>query len=132
MSAPVTYASDHNKEYALGLRQCETLGRLKEFLEHWAPFAPDAYKAGIQMDAVDFVDFRQGLIKESQSKYAGDRWAERYGNIVLPDLLLHVSVVAQQFNAPWGVAFIRLQQEGYIIEQDGIYFFKEPTDGEES
>lgn len=122
MSTPVTYLSDHNKEYAHGLRQCETLERLKEFLEHWSPFAPDAYNAGIKMDAENFVDFRQGLLKESKGKYAGNRWAERYGNIMLPDLLFHVSVVAQKFNAPWGLAFIRLQQEGYIIDQNGIYF----------
>jgi len=128
VSAPVTYLSEHHKEYNMGLRQCETLQRLKEFLEHWAPFAPDAYKAGHQMDNADFIDFRHGLLKETSGKFAGKRWAELYGNIVVPDLLLQVSAVALQFNAPWGLAFIRLQQEGHIVEQDGIYFFKEKAE----
>lgn len=124
MSAPVTYISDHHKEYSTGITQCETLERLKEFLEHWAPFAPDAYKVSISMDAVDFVDFRQGMLKERRGKFAGDRWAEKFGEILLPGLMLNVSAVAQHFNAPWGAAFIRLQQEGYIVEQNGIYYFE--------
>ena len=122
--APVLYLSEHHKEYNLGLRQCETLERLKEFLEHWAPFAPDAYRIGVQLDQFEFVDFRQGLLKESAGKYAGARWAEKYGQIVIPDLLLHVSSVAMNFKVPWGLAFIRLQQEGFIVEKDGIYVWQ--------
>lgn len=119
---PVHNLSEHLKEYSIGLRQCLTRARLVEFCEAWAMFTPDAYRVVAGMSEDDFVDFRQGLRRETSGHYAGDRWAGKYGNVTMPDLLLTVQAIADHFGAPWGMAFLRCEQEGLIKDINGAYY----------
>lgn len=122
----VTYLSDFDREYAIGLRQCDDLPRLREFALHWGGLAPDAFESVRRMTDEDWLCFKAGLAKESKGKYAGDAWAERYGDILMPALLMRVSMVAQQFGAPWGTAFLRLEQTGIIQRRGDVYVWAQP------
>jgi hypothetical protein len=122
----VTYLSDFAKEYALGLRGCTDLPRLREFALHWGGLCPDAFESVRRMNDEDWPTFKDGLAKESKGKYAGDTWAERYGDILMPALLLRVDVIAQQFGAPWGTAFLRLEQTGIIQRRGDVYVWVQP------
>lgn len=122
----VTYLSDFAKEYVLGLRQCADLPRLREFSLHWGGLCPDAFESIRRMTDTDWPDFKAGLAKESRGKYAGDAWAERYGDILMPALLLRVSMIAEQFGAPWGTAFLRLEQTGIIQRRGDVYVWVQP------
>lgn len=122
----VTYLSDFATEYAIGLRQCKDFARLREFALHWGGLCPDAFATVSKMHDADFDPFSKGLAKESRGIYAGDTWAERYGDILMPAMLLRVSMVAEQFGAPWGTAFIRLEQEGIIQRRGDVYVWVVP------
>ena len=43
---------------------------------------------------------------------------ERFGNVIVPDLMFQVSMVASQFGVPWGLAFVRLKDAGIIVYDD--------------
>ena len=119
----ITYTCDFFKEYAIGLRQCDTRRRLSEFLEHWLAFASDAIDARPKSDT-EFVEFSVGLRMESRGKYAGDEWAQRFGTILMPEILFQVAVISQKFNVPWGTAFTRCQDVGFIRQnQNGVYLW---------
>lgn len=122
----VSYYSDFAKEYTIGLRQCTTLERLREFGLHWGGLCTDAFDVVRRMTEQDFSIFRHGLAKESKGKYAGDAWAVSYGAILMPEMLMRVSMVADQFHAPWGTAFIRLEQEGIIQRRGDVYVWVQP------
>jgi len=114
----INLLSDYGREYSVQLR---------EFTEFWMPYAADAYaivwgSSGHKpMTPIQFVEFKKGLKIESTGKYAGDKWAESYSAIVMPEIIFYASMIAVQFNVPWGLAFIRLEQEGMIREKDGMY-----------
>lgn len=126
----VTYLSEFDKEYVIGLRQCADLPRLRAFTLHWGGLAPDAYESVRKMQDEDWHTFKRGLNKESKGKYAGDAWAERYGDILVPALLMRVSMVADQFGAPWGTAFLRLEQTGIIQRRGDVYVWVQPKQKE--
>jgi hypothetical protein len=117
----VTYLSDFAKEYALGLRQCKDFARLREFALHWGGLCPDAFAAASKMHDGDFDPFTKGLAKESRGIYAGDAWYDRYADILMPAMLMRVSMVAEQFGAPWGTAFKQLENAGIIQRRGDVY-----------
>ena len=100
---------DPSKEYAKAIRKAETLEELRETLVYYVSIAPDAYDRSLLMNEIGFKDFKTKL------KYAGrkmpQKWTEEfidnYGDIVLPRDMMMASLLANQFHAPWGTAFIR-------------------------
>lgn len=118
---PIGYVSEHPTEYAEELRKCDTLAALREFVAKWRPVADDAYRVVEGMDEKSFKKFQRGLAIETKGKYAGDEWCLKYGDIPMPEMLLLASLVAEQFKAPWGTAFIRLMDVGQIKLKKGIY-----------
>lgn len=40
----------------------------------------------------------------------------------MPDILFRVSMTAAQFMVPWGLAFIRLKEEGFIVMNSEGFF----------
>jgi hypothetical protein len=124
---PVFYTSETSEDYSFELRKCHTLDQLKNFVTEWRPFAPDAYKAIMEppISEVDYKEYRHGALLESRGKYAGDIWAARFSAVLLPELLMRVSMIAIKYCCPFGTAWIRLKEEGYIIQRDGIYLWSE-------
>ncbi|MCR4339125.1 MAG: hypothetical protein NUW01_04465 [Gemmatimonadaceae bacterium] len=101
--------------YVAGLTAATNHAALLDHLLAWRPLADDALTAAPAPSA--FKTFRAGLLKERRGQYAGDGWAERYGAILIPYLMLRVSPIADRFGVPWGTAYIRLRDEGYITEE---------------
>lgn len=125
----ITYISETSQEYSNGLVGVKTLWKLKEYLDPWWALANDAYHIAHNMDAAAWKEFKVGWSLEKKNEYAGDAWAEKYSAIIMPEILFRVSYVSIQFHVPWGTAFIRLKEEGYIIKNsDGIFVWvhKEP------
>lgn len=122
----ITPLSSFDREYAIGLRQCDTLARPREFMLHWGGLCHDAWQVVTRMDEADWDAFRKGLRKESRGQYAGDAWAESFGAVLMPALLLRVSMVADEFKAPWGVAFLQLETAGCIRRNGNIYEWVDP------
>ncbi len=100
---PLTYLSEQDRAWARALREADTLLALKRLCAAWGEWVPDARAVASRMTAAEFAEFRAGLLAKT-----GDlKWCALYGHIALPARLLEISMIAQQFHAPFGTAAIR-------------------------
>lgn len=121
----ITYYSEQPKDYAQSVSEADTLEKLLEVLTNYQTIAHDAITAAPK-NLDEFDDFRTGLEKERRGAFAGEGWATRYSNILLPDILFRVSMVAVQYKVPWGCAFIRLQEVGKLkYDKQGFVLWNE-------
>lgn len=115
---PISYVSDQTGDYCAALPKCKTLPDLMTLLHSYHTIFADALEAAPTND-VEFAAFMAGLRKERRGQFAGEDYANRYGAVMMPELMLHVGMVAQKFGVPWGCAFIRLREAGRIAFDDG-------------
>lgn len=111
----VTYLSEPAEDYQRALDAASDHEDLRSALEEWTWIASDAMDAA-PTDAQDFQEFKAGLAQERRGRFAGEAWAECFGAILMPELMLRVSEVADQFGVPWGCAFLRLREEGLLAD----------------
>ena len=120
----VTYISENDRDYAVSLKKAQTLKALRKHAEDWKFLARDAYEV-IATPDFDFAEFQRGRKLENQDTFAGEEWAVKFGAVLIPELLFRVSIVAMEFGAPWGCAYIRLREMGRIDEQNGYAVWTE-------
>jgi len=111
---------DPARDYAKGLTAATTLDELLKHIGLYDRVAGDAIETASKMTADQFEEFRDGLRKERRGKFAGEDFAIKYGDILMPRVMFKVSMVAEHFKAPWGCVYIRLCDVGQIIEKNGI------------
>ncbi len=105
-----SYGAECASDYAANLTIADTLDRLRELVENYKRLAKDAIPVVAGMTADDFSAFRDGLKEERRGRFAGDAWCERFGAVLMPQPMMNVSIVADQFKVPFGVAWIRCQE----------------------
>ena len=120
MSLPIDYLSDCAAYYTCGLIAARSLDDLRTHIEIYRRVADDAWQVALAMDGEAFQEFEAGSRLERNGKFAGKEFWERFGAILMPELLMQVSIVASRFQVPWGLAFIRCKEAGHIVENDGI------------
>jgi hypothetical protein len=98
---------------------------LADAIEPYAEIAPDAVAAVRTIER--WSDFATGLARERKGHFAGEDWARRYGAILLPEFMFKVSIVAEQFKVPWGLAFGRLRDVGRIQKRGDHWQFVDGT-----
>lgn len=116
----VNYLSEPVADYHKELDACNSLFDLRVFVDKWKLLANDAFEVAQSMTTEDWPIFRKGLKSERRGRYAGDKWTERYAAILLPEIMFKVSMTANQFHCPWGLAYIRHREVGHIIEEYNI------------
>lgn len=102
----ITPLTEGPARWQKAIDSCETFEELDEVLAEWRELCPDAYEDRPKT-AEEFDFFRKGLLKERKGKFAGAAWAERFGTILIPAELLEVSLIAERFFVPWGLAWLR-------------------------
>jgi len=126
---PITYLSEQDRDYAKSLKLAQTKQAIMDHVTAWQLIADDAFQQA-QSESFDFDDFQEGRKKENRNEYAGDGWAVKYGAILMPEILIRVTIVAHQYGAPWGCAYIRLREAGVIEDGNGIARWVEQPDTE--
>lgn len=118
----VTYTTEICKPYVDGIRKCNSLEELEEFVNlYWRELAMDAYEA-IRNKDFNWEEYRVGAQKEWKKDYSGDAWNEKYGMIIMPSVILHIGMLAAHYVVPDGLAFMRLEQWKRIYkDESGIY-----------
>ena len=105
--------ADLGPAYATDIAQAKTLAALRRILRDWRDLAPDAVAVAGEMQGQGWIDFAEGLAKERRGEFAGQRWAEVYGPILIPERLLRTTLTAAKFSVPWGSAYLRLKELGW-------------------
>jgi len=116
----IDYMTEPVPEYAKLIRQATTRAGLKLVTEKFRRIAADADAAVDSMHDNDFSEFRAGLARESRGNFAVEKFAKKWGAILMPEVMFRVSIVAEQYKVPWGCAFVRLRDCGQIKESSGI------------
>jgi hypothetical protein len=107
-------ASSDNLEtpqrYAKQLSECADVLALRELLFSYAELAKDAIPIAAQMDDDEWPEFQRGLKLERRGKFAGEVWASKYLPILMPEPMLTVAGVADQYKVPFIVALRRIRE----------------------
>ena len=103
----IDYRSDIVAPYCKAIHACETVADLIEVLKDWEELCPDALVRARELP--DDETWRWVLTHKKQKRYAAKVTALA-GAILLPELLLHVGMVAMQFHVPDGCAFHRMME----------------------
>ena len=104
----ITPYTEPIKFYNLSLTDADTMEKLIRHVETWKELAPDALEVVAKMKHGEFYRFRRGLLKERKGIFAGDEWARSFSIILMPKLLFEVSLLAEQYKVPWGLAYHRI------------------------
>jgi folate-dependent tRNA-U54 methylase TrmFO/GidA len=116
MSIEITYRSQADQDYSRLLPLQKSLKALRSFTKRYDKIAADAHEAAMRMTEEEFPKFREGVTKEKSGEFAGVEFMEKWGCILLPEVLMQVGLIAHQFGAPFGVAYIRMKDLGRIKE----------------
>ena len=109
--ADVSYLTDDPApQYGAELDATTGINSLRAMLRTWSWCASDAARVAKRMTDREWSAFIAGLKKERRGIFAGEKWATRYGAILIPEAMMRTSITAQRFGAPWGCAWIRLRE----------------------
>jgi hypothetical protein len=114
---PITFISEHPREWASAVDQCDTLTALLALCEDWKELVPDALRVVQSMTQHDFAEFREGLAKERRRHFAGEVFAHKYSDITMPAIMFKIAMFAGDYKVPWGTAYLRLKETGLLPKE---------------
>jgi hypothetical protein len=110
----VPMLAEYDKDYVAELDSCRSLLELQKLTDKWKWIAEDAYKTTATMTPDDFKSFKKWRAAEKRGEFMGEKLAELYGPILMPDKMFCVTMVAIQFKVPWGVAYNQMKSVGRL------------------
>jgi hypothetical protein len=116
---PITHLSEQGADYCEAIGNAKSQRELHRVLKDYASLFPDALEA-MPRDADEFKAWRVGLLKERNHGEGGREFMDRFGAVLLPDVLVAVTMVAARFDVPWGCAYRRMLKGGCIKLRDGV------------
>jgi hypothetical protein len=124
----IGYLSEDDKTYCRLVGLQKTLAKLRTFVRSYEPIASDALAIVDAMTEEDFAVWRAGIALERKGEFAGEAFAIKYGPVMMPTVIVRIGLIAVQYHAPFGVAYIRAREFGLVVEDDrGIAHIQEPA-----
>ena len=103
------------KAYLTAVDACHSLEDWHALLTEWEwLLSPRVVAVQRGLDEAGFQEFRAGLQQERKKRFAGEAWARRFTDVLLPVRLMVCDEVASRFYVPWIVAWRRLEQTGTL------------------
>jgi hypothetical protein len=117
----IYYATDPIPEYNKAIDKAKDQNALIAAIEPFKLIAADALIAAKTPQVkFNWKKWRKGLKVERGGEFAGEEWAKKFGSILLPEVMFRVSLVAEHFGVPWGVAYIQMKRAGIIKAKNGV------------
>ena len=108
-------SSSPRKAYLAALDAADSVVKWQSFLDEWAwLLSPRVMAAGHAFTPEEFNEWRRGLHKERAKEFAGEEWAAKYSDFLLPLRLMLCDGIADKFLVPWIVAWRRLEDTGQM------------------
>jgi hypothetical protein len=104
----LSYVDEPCERYAKGLNPILKAKVLRAYLAKWPFLAADAIEQAKNLKDRDVVEMQA----DRKNEAAGERIAERYGCILVPGRMMTLTMLAQKFQAPTGLVYIRLWTTG--------------------
>lgn len=110
--------------YAKALDDARTLDQLRTAVRLYGEVAMDAVQIVDRFDVDDFMKWRGALAMERRGRFCGDKYPEsdvkKFLPVIMPEVMFKISIVAEQFKAPWGLAYNRLKEVGRLKVKHGV------------
>jgi hypothetical protein len=115
----IDYLTEPVEPYEKAIDKAADLQELREAVSLYSPLTGDALES-VNAPGFDWDEWRRGLtVSRKPRGNPGEAWMVRYGAIPLPEVMLHVGMIAAHFNAPFGCAYIRSVEAGLVSEVNG-------------
>ena len=125
----ITYYSETPEDYAKERSAAENLPELLVVLNKYKMVANDALEIVEQWTVQEFEQFRAASIMEAKGKFSGEENAKRFSDVLMPEFLFRLSIIATQSHVPWGTVYKRMRTHGLIVHRGGVAYIK-PGNGE--
>lgn len=89
--------------------------------DQWKPIAKDVLSLLDSLQESDWPEFKKGLELERSRKFAGEKWANRYMGIILPDVHIALFQALPHASMPLLLALDRLTELGVLERSGGFY-----------
>lgn len=116
----VSHFDEIPEQYREALDKATTLPKLLAAVKLYGEVAIDAVQIVEKMTAADFYDWQAALKKERRGTFMGEADMERFGPLLMPETMVKVSIVADQFKVPWGLAYNRLREVGRLVVKNDV------------
>lgn len=113
-----------DKEYVKEIKAVKSKDELMAVLNKYTPLVPDAIGQAKDLSWEDYQRASMDCRIEGVSPGKVEKAMKLVGNILMPDILMEVTMLAGQFCAPWGLTFNRCVELGVIELRDGAYYIK--------
>lgn len=111
----INYMSDPVISWGEALDRCTSLEDLRELCVKWESLVPDAKQIVDGFDEQDFANFNEARQTERRGRFSGESAvADGFLSILMPEILFKVSVTANEYKVPWGLAFIQMRKAGVL------------------
>ena len=108
----ISYYSEMTQDYIKAIHAAKTLEELRLIIERYKPFAFDAWR---QVQTLTWAEWKRGVrLSKKESVSAAEEALALIGDVIFPELLFTVSILAIEYTVPFGVAFNRLADVGRI------------------
>lgn len=104
----ISYITELDELYAKELKAIKNTDEFKTFLEKWEYWLDESTKKLKDWELI------KPLIADCRKNVSLRKKHEPIVFLLMPERIFTVSIVANRFLAPWGCAYIRMQQEGQI------------------
>lgn len=104
----LSYVDEPCERYVKGLNPILKARALRTYLAKWPFLGADAIEQAKNLKDRDVVEMQA----DRKNEVAGERIAERYGCILVPARMMTLTMLAQKFQAPTGLVYIRLWTTG--------------------
>lgn len=101
--------------YEKAIRAATTLEELVAAAKFYMPLTADAVALAKSMKAADLEEFLKDAkaARRAKGKNA-ERIVDRWGDLLMPNKMLEVSIMAARLHVPFGLVFIRMQEAGRL------------------
>lgn len=120
----VSHVDEIPDQYAKALDKAKSRDELLQAVKLYGEVAIDAVEIVEKMDDGAFDDWQAALKKERRGTFMGEAAMERFGPLLMPETMFKVSMVADQFKVPWGLAYNRLVEVKRLVVKDGVAMFR--------
>lgn len=107
---------DPAKEYSKAISATKTVEQLVNAIIPFIEIADDALEIAKSLSKADYIEFMKGLKKERRGEFAGEKFADKYASLIMPEKMFIASIVSDQYKIPWGLAAIRCEQNKWVMQ----------------
>lgn len=112
---------DPTDEYIKAIKSAKTAKDLVKAIEPFKKIADDAYKRALQLSDEGVKQFHKDwkAMNKPQPDQRAIELSALWADIIMPRKIFAASFISMTYKCPWGLAYIRSEEQGWPWEKKG-------------